>query len=214
MSVPKAQLLITPEEYLAFERQSDDRHEWLDGVIRAMAGESPEHSLICSNVIITLGGQLKGRPCAVFSPNMKVYSRLATDAKMKGLFSYTDTLVVCGAPLFHDEHGDVLINPKIIVEVLSDSTENYDRDEKFERYRQNASFTDYVLIAQRRPKIEHFARQETGHWVYQCETTLEGRIYLASIDCHLSLAEVYDRIKFKAPETLDESPDDLAETNN
>jgi Uma2 family endonuclease len=197
MSTPKQKLLITPEQYLAFEREADERHEWLDGVIRQMAGESPQHSIICSNVNASFNLQLRGKPCATFSPNMKVYSRLATDTAMKGLFSYTDTLIVCGPPQFHDQHGDVLTNPKVIVEVLSDSTEKYDRSEKFERYAQNSSLTDYILISQHRACVEHFARQEQGVWQYYRATTLTDIIHLASIDCHLPLVEVYDRIEFK-----------------
>lgn len=205
MSTPRQKLLITPEEYLAFERRADERHEWLDGVIRQMAGESPQHSIICSNVNASFNLQLRGKPCATFSPNMKVYSRLATDTTMKGLFSYTDTLVVCGPPQFHDQHRDVLTNPKVVVEVLSASTENYDRTEKFERYAQNSSLTDYILISQHRACIEHFARQEQAVWQYYRATTLADSIYLASIGCRLSLTEVYDRIEFKTPEPEVES---------
>lgn len=205
MSTPKQKLLIAPEEYLAFERRADERHEWLDGVIRQMAGESPQHSIICSNVNASFNLQLRGKPCATFSPNMKVYSRLATDTTMKGLFSYTDTLVVCGPPQFHDQHRDVLTNPRVVVEVLSDSTENYDRTEKFERYAQNNSLTDYILISQHRPCIEHFARQEQGLWTYYRATALTDSIQLAAINCRLSLTEVYDRIEFKTPKPEEES---------
>ncbi len=204
MSVPKSQLLATPEEYLAFERESLERHEWLDGLIYGMAGESPEHSIICSNVNAILNIQLRGKPCAAFSPNMKVYTRLPTDTTLKGLFSYPDALVVCGKPLFHDEHRDVLINPQVIVEVLSDSTGNYDRNRKFERYSQNASLTDYILISQYRPKLEHFVRRANGHWDYYCQISMAGAIYIASIECSLPPAEVYDRIEFKS----EEAPDD------
>lgn len=196
--------MITPEEYLAFERRVDERHEWLDGVIRQLAGESPQHSIICSNVNASFNFQLRGKPCATFSPNMKVYSRLATDTRMKGLFSYTDTLVVCGPPQFHDQHRDVLTNPKVVVEVLLASTENYDRTEKFERYAQNSSLTDYILISQHRACIEHYARQEQGLWQYYRATTLTDSVPLASIGCRLSLTEVYDRIEFKTPEPQEE----------
>jgi Uma2 family endonuclease len=214
MSLPQTQILSTPDEYLAFERAATERHEWLDGLIYAMAGESSQHSIISANVIAILNIQLRGKPCRVFSPNMKVYSRLPTDTTMKGLFSYADTLVVCGQPRFHDEHGDVVINPTVIVEVLSKSTEAYDRGEKFERYSQNASLTDYLLVSQRRPKIEHYARGEHGRWNYSRETSLAGSIDLAAIDCRLPLAEVYDGIEFSPPsepanplETSGQSPD-------
>src|SRR5436853_3379827 len=130
MSLPQQQPLFVPDEYLAFERDTEERHEWLDGLIYDMAGESPEHSTICVNVITTLNTQLKGKDCGVFSPNMKVYSRLKRDSTLKGLFAYPDLTVVCGQPLFHDKHRDVLMNPRLIVEVLSNSTERYDRSEK------------------------------------------------------------------------------------
>ena len=204
MSPPKQKLLIAPQEYLAFERRADERHEWLDGVIRQMAGESPQHSIICSTVNASFNFQLRLKPCATFSPNMNVYSRLATDTTMKGLFSYPDTLVVCGPPQFHDQHRDVLTNSKV-VEVFSASTENYDRTEKFERYALNSSLTGYILISQHRSCVEHYASHEQGLWQYYRATTLTDSIYLASINCRLSLTEVYDRIEFKTPEPEEEN---------
>jgi Uma2 family endonuclease len=163
-----------------------------------MAGESTDHSLINANLIATLGNQLKGRPCLVFSPNMKVYSRLPSERSLKGLFSYPDVTVVRGKPVYHDEHRDVLINPKVIIEVLSKSTEAYDRGEKFERYRRNRSLTDYLLVSQYRPGITHFTRKSKGRWEYSSETEMTGSIDIASIECRLLLADVYDRIEFPA----------------
>ena len=195
-SLPQPQLLHTPEEYLASERDAFERHEWLDGLIYAMAGESPQHSLICTNVTITLGTQLKSKPCAVYSPNMKVYSRLPSDLGLKGLFAYPDSTVVCGEARFHDEHRDVLINPRVVTEVLSPTTERYDRGKKFLRYQQNASLTDYVMIAQAYPSVEHYARRANGSWLYSVTTELTASVTLESIECRLPLAEVYDRIVF------------------
>jgi Uma2 family endonuclease len=197
-SLPKPQLLYTPEEYLASERDAFERHEWLDGLIYAMAGESPEHSLICTNLTITLGTQLKGKPCAVYSPNMKVYSRLPSDLGLKGLFAYPDSTVVCGEARFHDEHRDVLINPRVVIEVLSPTTERYDRGKEFLRYQQNASLTDYVMIAQAYPSIEHYARRADGSWLYSVTTELTASVMLESIECSLPLADIYDRIVFAA----------------
>jgi Uma2 family endonuclease len=194
-SLPQPQLLYTPEEYLASERDAFERHEWLDGMIYAMAGESPQHSLITANVT-TLGIQLRGKPCAVYSPNMKVYSRLPSDIGLKGLFAYPDTTVVCGEARFHDEHRDVLINPRVVIEVLSPSTERYDRGKKFLRYQQNPSLTDYVMIAQAYPSVEHYARQAHGGWLYSVTTELTASVMLESIECSLPLTEVYDRIVF------------------
>ena len=190
MSLPQPQPLFAPDEYLAFERDSEERHEWLDGLIYEMAGESLAHSTICINLAITIGTQLKGKPCRALSPNMKVYCRLPTDSTLKGLFAYPDVTVVCGKPLFHDKHQDVLINPRVIVEVLSNSTERYDRSEKFVRYRQNESLTDYVLVSQDRPQVEHYTRQPDGSWSYRRTTGLEASIVIASIQCTLKLADV------------------------
>lgn len=199
MSLPQPEVLYTSEEYLAFERDAFERHEWLDGTIYAMAGESPEHSLISANSISTLNTQLRGRPCAVYSPNMKVYSRLPSDVGLKGLFSYPDCTVVCGEAQFHDEHRDILTNPRVVIEVLSPTTERYDRGKKFLRYQQNSSMTDYVMIAQAYPSIEHYARQTNGSWLYSITTDLTASVPLESIECRLPLADVYDRIVFPAP---------------
>jgi Uma2 family endonuclease len=116
------------------------------------------------------------------------------------LFAYPDVTVVCGKPFPHDKHQDVLINPRVIVEVLSNSTERYDRSEKFVRYRQNASLTDYILVSQFTPGIELFSRRADGRWLYSFEMSLTGSLAIASIECELRLADVYDRIEFPAAE--------------
>ena len=191
MSMPRALPFFTTEEYLSLERGSEIRHEYLDGFVYAMAGESPDHSTICFNLAGLLHGQLRGTPCRGFSPNMKV----RTD--QSGLFAYPDLAVVCGEPILHDERGDVLLNPTVIFEVLSPSTEAYDRGEKSLRYRtQIETLQDYVLVAQDQPRIEHHARQPDGIWLPAEVSGLEGMLYLPSIDCRISLAEVYDRIAF------------------
>ncbi len=125
----KAKTLSTPEDYLTFERESDTRHEFLDGEIYAMAGESLPHSRICVNLSGEVRQQLKGKRCEALSSNMKVRTSSAS------LFAYPDLTIVCGEPLFHDRKKDVLTNPKVIFEVLSPSTAEYDRTMKFQRYR-------------------------------------------------------------------------------
>ncbi len=220
MATPKSKLekrLRTVEEYLEFERQAEERHEFLDGEIYAMAGESPRHSSINANLIIEVGIQVKGTTCRVFSPNMKVRSgEKILPKSVKGLFSYPDLTVVCGEPLLHDEVGDVIINPKVIFEVLSTSTGSFDRGEKFRRLRTyNESLTDYVLVWQSQPLIEHFTRQSNDQWLMTELVGLESELHIASIDCRLKLADIYDRIDFDDPnvesseeteeETLDES---------
>ncbi len=199
MGLPQPQPTYTIDEYLAFERQSEERHEYLDGHIYAMAGESLEHSLICVNLIAELRNQLRGKPCSTLSPNMKVRSGPYNKEKPsnKGLFSYADVMVVCGEPVFHDEHRDVLLNPTVIIEVLSPTTEAFDRGEKFLRYRTHIeSLTDYVLVSPSRPLIEHFLRQTGEQWLYSSASDVEASLYLASIECHLRLAEIYDRVIF------------------
>ena len=181
---------LSPEDYLAMERQADLRHEFVDGEIFAMAGESLEHSVICTNLAYLMVGQLRGKPCRTLSPNMKVRT------SPSGLYAYPDLTVVCGEPVFHDQQRDVLVNPKIVVEVLSPSTEAYDRGGKWIRYQQIETLSDYLLIAQDQPLIEHYTRQADGKWLYSAVGDLADTVPLPSIDCRLPLAEVYDRIRF------------------
>jgi Uma2 family endonuclease len=192
MSLPRALPVFTAEQYLDLERHSEIRHEFLDGTVYAMSGGSPTHSAICFNLATTLGVQLRGTRCKGFSSDMKVR---AGDAS---LYAYPDLTVVCGEPLLHDDHGDVLLNPVVIFEILSRSTESYDRGEKFERYKTIETLTDYVLVSQDRPRLEHFSRQPDGTWSLTEVSALESSLDIASINCRLPLAEVYDRIEFAA----------------
>lgn len=151
MSLPRALPTFTPEEYLSFERVSESRHEYLDGLVHPMPGERLNHSTICFNLAGSLHFMLKGTPCRGLSPNMKVRT------KGESLYSYPDLAIVCGEPAYHDNHGDVLVNPTVVFEVLSRSTEAYDRGEKSLRYRNEIeSLRDFVLVAQDRPRVEHF----------------------------------------------------------
>jgi Uma2 family endonuclease len=210
MSLPQSQGYFSVEEYLALERESEERHEYLDGYVYAMAGESPEHSDICSNLVSILHLQLRGTPCRVWSKDTKVRSgpeprsRRAT----KGLFSYPDLVIVCGAPQFHDAYRDVLLNPTVIIEVLSPSTEAFDRGEKFWRYRTwLPTLTSYLLVSQALSLSEHYVRQANDTWNLSTVSTMEGSVYLATINCTLQLREVYDRINF--PSQASELPDEI-----
>jgi Uma2 family endonuclease len=148
-------------EYLTMERAACERHEYLDGHVYAMAGESPAHGQICVNLIASLQSQLRGGPCQMFTQNMTVRceSPLRRAHASKGLYAYPDLVVVCGAMQFHDAVQDVLLNPTLLVEVLSPSTEGYDRGDKFRRYRTwLPTLTDYVLVDQAQPAIDHFHR--------------------------------------------------------
>jgi Uma2 family endonuclease len=156
----RAQSIYTIEEYLRLERASEERHYYIDGHIYAMAGESLSHSRICINLAAEVRTQLKGKPCEALSPNMKVRSGPAIKRDSKaGLFSYADLVVICGEPRFHDEHQDALLNPTAIFEVLSTTTEAFDRGDKFLRYRTwNETLTDYedqVSIQNRLCAIYH-----------------------------------------------------------
>jgi Uma2 family endonuclease len=192
MSLQRALAVFTSDEYLALERQSEIRHEFLDGTVYAMAGESPTHSAICFNLNVAVGMQLRGTNCRGFSPNMKVRAGEA------GLYAYPDLAVACGEAFFHDRHGDVLLNPTVIFEVLSRSTQTYDRGEKFERYKSIETLRDYVLVAQDRPRLEHFSRQPDGTWSHTELDGADAALTLDSVNCRVALADIYDRIDFAA----------------
>ena len=194
MSVPQSKFHFTPEEYLTFERAAEVKHEYIDGFIYAMAGASPTHNQICFNVTGELYAQLKGSECRGFTSDQKIRTDL------HDLFSHPDITIVCGAPVFHDKHKDVLLNPKVIIEVLSPSTEARDRTEKFSRYRSIKSLTDYLLIAQDGASVEHYTRLKGQQgWGYEQARELAEEIEIASINCTLKLADIYDRIEFPPP---------------
>ena len=197
---------ITPDEYLALERAADFKSEYFDGRIYQMAGASPEHSAIVFNLYTEVGVSLRGKPCRGLSNDTKVRSGELITSGKKGLFSYPDLTVICDEPLFHDEHRDVLINPKVIFEVLSPSTEVFDRTKKFFRYQTIETFTDYILIAQDEPRIEHLIRQPDGGWTLYVYTGLENSFQIASINSALSLSGVYDGISFPEAERPSQRP--------
>lgn len=211
MALPQSEIIFTEEEYLAFERASEEKHEYLDGHIYAMAGESGAHGDICVNLTVAIGTQLRGTPCRARSKDTKVRSgpRPRYPRYPKGLYSYPDLVVICGAPQYLDKYEDVIINPTLIIEVLSESTEAFDRGEKFRRFRAwLPSLTDYLVVAQNQPLIEHFARQANGQWVIAASVSeLSDIVPLESIGCVLHLADVYDRIEFPPEEEEPASTD-------
>ena len=191
MALAKAYPIFSVENYLDFERVQVERHEFLDGSVYAMAGESPNHSTICFNLCAIVGLQLRGTKCRGFSPNMKI----ATNEK--GLYSYPDLAVICGQPTFYDGTKDVVTNPTLIVEVLSPSTESYDRGEKFLRYtNQIETLQNYILISQDKPLIEIFSRQDNSGWKKWEVAGLESVLKIDSIECEIALAELYDLVDF------------------
>lgn len=194
MSWPQTHPVFTLDEYLALERPSEIRHEYLDGTVYAMAGETPEHSIICFNLASTVGAKMRRKNCQGYSPNMKV----RTD--QSGLFAYPDLMIVCGKAEYHDNHRDVLTNPTVIFEVLSRSTAACDRGEKSLRYRTHiSSLKDFILVAQDKPHIEHYSRQLDSTWAHPEINGLDALLIPDSIDCQLSLAELYAGIVFPEP---------------
>ena len=188
---------FTHDEYLTFERAALDRHEYLDGLIYAMAGASEAHRRIARNLLISLGTHLRGGPCEVFGSDTKVRCGPGQGTSQHGLYAYPDLVVVCGAARYHDQHQDVLLNPTLLVEVLSPSTAAYDRGEKFTRYqRWLPTLMDYLLVEQTQPLLEHYARTEAGVWIPQRTQGLDASLHLERLGWTVGLAEVYERVVF------------------
>lgn len=187
-SVPKTRL--TPEQYLAIERKAEFKSEYFDGEMFAMSGASREHNLIGGNVGRELGEQVKDRDCEVYTSDMRV------KVTPTGLYTYPDVVVVCGEPRFEDDEVDTLLNPKVMFEVLSESTERYDRGKKAEHYRKLDSLAEYLLISQESVHVEHYVRQPDNHWLLSETSDLKATIQLPSIGCQLSVSEIYRKIKF------------------
>ncbi len=180
--------LYTPDQYLTLERQAETKSEYFAGEIFAMAGATRERSLIVANLTRDLGVQMLDRPCEVYPTEMRV------KVDETGLYTYPDLVVVCGEPRFEDAHVDTLLNPTLIIEVLSPSTEAYDRGRKFAQYRRLPSLREYLLIAQDQPRVEQYLRQPEGQWLLSEAET--GTLSLPSIQAELSLAEIYRKITF------------------
>ena len=187
MATVAAQTYITPQEYLALERKAHCKSEYLDGHIIAMSGASFKHSLIISNISGELHLQFKGRGCSVHTNDMRVRPN------PRDSYFYPDVVVVCGEPQFEDEDFDTLLNPIVIVEVLSPSTEAYDRGEKFRRYQQLASLKEYVLVSQDKVWVEHH-RRHVAQWILSHYRTLEEVLPLPSIGCEVPLSDIYARV--------------------
>jgi Uma2 family endonuclease len=183
---------LTPEEYLVIERQSEIRSEYFDGEMFAMSGSSRKHNLIVTNLSREISSQLRGRPCETYTSDQRVH------IPATGAYTYPDLVVACGEPRFQDEQFDTLLNPTVIIEVLSPNTEAYDRGEKFENYQTIESLKEYVLVAQDKPRAEHYLRQDGNRWLLTAVSGLDARVSLPSIQCELALSEIYERIEFGA----------------
>ena len=190
--------IYTLAEYLAFERDSEGKHEYLNGRIYAMSGGSPNHARIAVNLIRELATQLRGRPCEAFGSDMRI--RIPES----GLHTYPDASAVCGEPRFVRDVLDHLLNPSLIVEVLSKSTAAYDRGEKFEHYRKIPTLEEYVLFEQDRARAEHYVRDGVSgdRWGLTVLRGLDATLPLPSIGCVLALRDVYERVELPADPPL------------
>ena len=188
----------TEDEYLELDRASDIKYEYIDGFIHAMSGGSASHSAIAANITGELTSRLRGR-CRVYQSDLKV----ATGSR---LYAYPDVSVVCETPRFRDQSEDTLLNPLLIVEVLSPSTESRDRGRKSILYRQIESLIDYVLVSQHIPFVELYHRNPDGEWVYRSAYGVDESIRLPSVGLVLRLADIYDLVSFPPTET--EKPND------
>lgn len=182
--------LLTEAEYLAIERSARTKSDFYAGEMYAMAGAKRKHNLIVSNLIRVLGNQLQSKPCEIYPADMRV------KVDQTGLYTYPDVVVVCGEPEFLDEHEDTLLNPTLLIEVLSESTYQYDRRLKSQHYQKLRSLREYLLIEQEVPLVERYERSRGGKWLLSSTNKLTATVPLKAIRCRLELSEIYARIKF------------------
>ena len=184
----------TAAEYLAFERESEERHEFVNGEVRPMSGASRNHNRITASIGLVLGNSLKDKPCEYFLTDMRV------KISANGRYTYPDVSVVCGGAEFEDSHVDTVLNPNVVVEVLSKSTVEYDRGDKFTSYRNLPSLREYLLVSQYSPYVEHFVKLDDGAWRFNPTEGLDGEIRLVTVDVRLPLKDIYDKVGFETPE--------------
>jgi Uma2 family endonuclease len=181
---------LTPAEYLVIERKAEFKSDFLNGEIFAMAGASYQHNLIKDNLIGALRAVFRGSRCRTLSSDMRV------KVSAMGLYTYLDIIILCDREEFEDDHFDTLLNPQVIIEVLSESTESYDRGAKFRHYQQIASLREYVLLTQDEAVCERFVRQADGTWVLSTMTGLNSELVLATVPARVPLADVYVGVEF------------------
>jgi Uma2 family endonuclease len=191
---------LSPEEYLAIERAAEFRSEYYNGHMYAMAGTSYRHALLVSNLVFVLRTELKGRRCSVMSNDLRVR------VQPGGLYTYPDIVVVCGDPKFADDQRDTILNPALIMEVLSPSTEAYDRGFKASQYRTIESIQEYALVSQNEARIEVFRKQQGGDWLFSESVALDAVCRLESLGLSLPLAAIYENITFAVEDSADSRP--------
>lgn len=187
----------SPEEYLALERKAEHKSEYYNGAIYAMSGASREHNLLAMNLSVAIHPQLKGRPCEVYASGMRVRVRSTT------LYTYPDVVIACDNPRFEDQEFDTLLNPVVLFEILSPSTEAYDRGMKFANYRSIESLREYVLVSQSVRRIEQYVRQGDT-WLLTDYGDLDDVVELASVGCKIAVRDVYDRVDVPRWEPIDQ----------
>jgi len=180
---------VSPEEYLRLERQAEYKSEYLNGEIFAMSGATRKHNLVTGNILSEFNRQLKEKACEAYASEMRV--KITTG----GLYTYPDVVVVCGEPEFEDNYLDTLLNPTVLVEVLSKSTERYDRIAKSSYYRTLDLLAEHLLVAQDEVRLEQYSRQSDGQWLLLDYRTLDDIAELKSIGCSLALRDVYDKVR-------------------
>ena len=187
-AIPKTKL--TTQDYLEFERKSEIKHEYFDGKIFAMAGAKRNHNIVNQNLNGLVWQHLKNKDCESYSGDMRIF------VPETGLYTYPDLVVVCSEPQFQDDVFDTLLNPTLLIEVLSESTEGYDRGKKFQHYRSIGSLQEYILVSQDEAWIEKYVKHGDGFWLLSEAVGLDSSIEFSSIKCNIALAEVYDKIDF------------------
>lgn len=181
---------LTPAEYLERERRAEFKSEYFQGEMFAMAGASRRHGLITTNLIREISQQLKGKPCEVYSSDLRLRVTAA------GLYTYPDVIVACGDIQFADDQKDTILNPVLLIEVLSESTRDYDRGRKFQYYRTLPSLVEYLTVAQDEPHVEQYTRQNGGQWLLQEFSEMSETIRLVSFPGVLPLTEIYDKVEW------------------
>jgi Uma2 family endonuclease len=180
---------LSEAEYLAIERAAEFKSEFFNGEMFAMAGVSHQHNEIKDNLIYEITSRLKGGPCRTYSSDQRV------KIERTGLYTYPDLLIVCGRGEFDKEHQDILYNPQVIIEILSKSTESYDRGKKFLHYRRLQSLQEYVLVSQERKLVERFVRQADETWVLTTFEDPNGEFVLATVPVRVPMADVYSGVE-------------------
>ena len=191
---------LTPEQYLELDRASEFRHEYYNGRMYLMPGGTHPHAIVIANLSRELGLALKARPCIVTTSDVRVR------VSRGGLYTYPDVVVVCGTPRYLDDRRDTVLNPVLLIEVLSPSTEAYDRGFKFAQYRTLESLQEYGLVSQSEPRVEIFRRQASGEWLLSEAAGMDAACRFDSADCTIALKDIFDKVTFGNEGATSERP--------